>query len=355
MNRTFFFLLLWAGLHLWTVSTGNATALNYQQGTAKTDAVAENMLLYQRESGGWPKAVNNKAVNYTVTLTSAQKNALKAGFTSKDATIDNNATSKEIWHLAKAYKETENSRYLTAAKKGLEYLLRAQYPNGGWPQFYPDTSHYRQQVTFNDHAMVNVLKVMRDVNRGNGAMAAFSEYKEQAGKAEERGIACILKTQQKRNGKLTAWAAQYDHKTLKPATARSYELPGIALSESVEIVRFLMGVENPTPEIIAAVTGAKAWFDEVKIKDYTRKRMDAPAEASGRDVVFVAEKGAEIWARFYDFDTNKPFFSGRDGVKKNSLAEIENERRIGYAWYGTWPAESFAKEYPEWLQKWRKK
>ncbi|MFT2008149.1 pectate lyase [Pontibacter sp. 13R65] len=354
LNRNFLLLLLWAGLQLPTVSTSSATAFHYLQATTKTDAEAENMLLYQRESGGWPKAVHNKAVKYTVELTSAQKKAVKAGFTAKDATIDNGATTKEIWHLAKAYKETNNNRYLAAAKKGIEYLLQAQYSNGGWPQFYPDTSHYRQQVTFNDHAMTNVLKVLREVNRGTGAMAAFSEYSERAKKAEERGIACILKTQQKRNGKLTAWAAQYDHKTLKPATARSYELPGIALSESVEIVRFLMGVENPSPEIKAAITGAKAWFDEVKIKDYTRKRIDAPAEASGRDVVFVAEKDAEIWARFYDLDTNKPFFAGRDGIKKNSLAEIENERRIGYAWYGTWPAEAFAKEYSIWLQKWGK-
>jgi hypothetical protein len=43
---------------------------------------------------------------------------------------------------------------------------------------------------------------------------------------------------------------------------------------------------------------------------------------------------------------------GRDGVKKATLAEIENERRAGYAYAGTWAAKLLAKEYPKWQQKW---
>jgi hypothetical protein len=32
-----------------------------------------------------------------------------------------------------------------------------------------------------------------------------------------------------------------------------------------------------------------------------------------------------------------PIFSGRDGVIKRTLPEIEEERRNGYAWGGDWP------------------
>ena len=62
-----------------------------------------------------------------------------------------------------------------------------------------------------------------------------------------------------------------------------------------------------------------------------------------------------IWARFYEIGTNRPFFCGRDGVKKYSLAEIEHERRIGYAWYTNAPAYLLDKEYPLWRSKYPQK
>ena len=38
-------------------------------------------------------------------------------------------------------------KYLNAAKRGIDYLLTAQYANGGWPQYYPDL----QQLPQPDH------------------------------------------------------------------------------------------------------------------------------------------------------------------------------------------------------------
>ena len=40
-----------------------------------------------------------------------------------------------------------------------------------------------------------------------------------------------------------------------------------------------------------------------------------------------------MWARFYDLDTNRPFFSDRDGIKKYDISQIGHERRTGYSWY----------------------
>ena len=171
--------------------------------------------------------------------------------------------------------------------------------------------------------------------------------------AVQRGIDCILKTQVKQNGKLTAWCAQYDAKTLQPAKARMFELPSLSGMESVGIVRFLMRIEDPSKDIISSVKGAMEWFDKVKIVGYKFVDIAAPNEASGKDRVFVPDdKGGVIWARFYDLETNEPFFTGRDSQRKKTVAEIENERRTGYAWYGTWPAKLIEKEYPAWKAKW---
>ncbi len=86
--------------------------------------------------------------------------------------------------------------------------------------------------------------------------------------AVKRGISCILKTQVKQNKKLTAWCAQYDAKSLKPAKARAYELPSLSGGESVGILRFLMRLPNPDKKIIAAVKEGVEWFKKVKIEGY---------------------------------------------------------------------------------------
>jgi PelA/Pel-15E family pectate lyase len=66
----------------------------------------------------------------------------------------------------------------------------------------------------------------------------------------------------------------------------------------------------------------------------------------------VADSNSVIWARFYDMETNEPFFAGRDSQRHKTLAEVENERRIGYAWYGNWPLKLLTTEYPEWKLTW---
>ena len=40
-----------------------------------------------------------------------------------------------------------------------------------------------------------------------------------------------------------------------------------------------------------------------------------------------------LWARFYELDTNRPFFCDRDGIKKYDVSQIGHERRTGYSWY----------------------
>jgi PelA/Pel-15E family pectate lyase len=164
-----------------------------------------------------------------------------------------------------------------------------------------------------------------------------------------------LKTQVLQNGKLTVWCAQYNAKTLVPEMARKFELASLSGSESVGIVRFLMRQPNPSKEIIAAVNAAVQWFEKAKITGYAISEIKAPQEPSGKDRILVKDDNSVIWARFYTLDTNEPFFAGRDSEPKKTLSEIENERRVGYAYYGNWAAKLLSTEYPEWAAKWIKK
>jgi PelA/Pel-15E family pectate lyase len=332
--------------------SGSTHPINNRQNSASTDPIAENMLVYQRAIGGWPKAVNEIKVDYNKTLTDTEKKNIRNDSMHIDATIDNNATTREIRYLVKAYKQTNNPAYLAAAEKGIRYYLIAQNAAGGWPQYYPDSALYRSQITYNDDAMINVMNVLQDiVEAKKGFDVVDAAFIPKAKEAVRRGIECILATQIVVNGKLTAWCAQYNKRTLQPEMARKFELVSISGNESVGVVRFLMRVKNPSERIKQAIVSAVDWFNLVKIEGYKYVDIDAPKEPKGKDKVILPEAGSTIWARFYEIGTNRPFFSGRDSIKKYAVAEIESERRNGYAWYGTWPEKLLKTEYPEWIKR----
>ena len=311
--------------------------------------IADNVLLYQRNTGGWKKGIDMARV-----LSETDKTKLRNTKSRKDSTLDNGATHTQMRYLARAYDATGLERFGQAFLKATDYLLEAQYPNGGWPQTYPQLRGYSKFITFNDGAMIGAMSVLRDIASKKSQYAFVGEdRRRRAEKAVQKGIECILNCQIVADGKKTAWCAQHDEKTFAPRKARSYELPSISGAESVGIVRFLMSTDNPDPEIIEAVQSAIAWFDKVKLTGI--RQIDKPDESleGGYDKVIVEETTAPpIWARFYQIRTNRPIFCGRDGEVKYHLAEIEHERRTGYRYYGTWPAELLTSDYPDWQKKW---
>ncbi|WP_256012870.1 pectate lyase [Desertivirga xinjiangensis] len=315
----------------------------------KTDQIAEKMLVYQRSYGGWPKAFAGKKIVYEQDLSDDQIRFIKRDIDAEDATIDNKATSREIRYLAKAYKQTSNVKYLQAVQKGLDYLLVAQYDNGGWPQYYPAKNLYRGQVTYNDDAMVNVLNILQDiVEKTNDFDVLDASYTSKSIRAIDKATQCILNTQVKVNGGLTAWAAQYDEKSLMPAKARAFEPASLSSSESVGIVRFLMRLPNPSAEIKTAIFSAMDWFEKVKIAGFATKNITSADQPTGKDRILVSDETSTIWARFYDIQTFEPIFIGRDAVIRKRLSEIDNERRVGYAWYGTWPQKLKDHDFAKW-------
>ncbi|SDQ17794.1 pectate lyase, PelA/Pel-15E family [Chryseobacterium soldanellicola] len=312
------------------------------------DTLAEKILIYQLPNGGWGKQLDDKSVvNYNLPIDNNLLKKIKA--TGDDhATIDNNATSREINDLIKAYKTTKNPDYLKSAERGILYLLSMQYDNGGFPQYYPNSAIYRKQVTYNDNAMINALTVFYNVAESkNNFDVIDSKLKEKSKIALQKGILCILKTQVLQKGNPSIWADQYNEITLQPDKARAFEPISLATGESVGIVRFLM-MQPVTPEIENSVKSAVKWFKANKIEGYSYKT----AKQNGKTVRILAEdKNSVIWARFYDINTNKPLFGDRDGSVKYDYNEVSEERRNGYSWYIDHAQKLIDTEYPKWLQK----
>lgn len=325
--------------------TSCATAQTSNQATVTTDSIADKMLIYQLSNGAWPKQlIGGNVVKYEMPIDDALMAKIK-GTTMMHATIDNAATTREINALIKAYQTTKNKKYLLAAEKGIDYLLKAQYDNGGWPQYYPDKSSYRAEITYNDNAIVNVLNIMFDItHQTNGFDAVNQQYRSKAAISYQKGVDCILKTQVIQHGKLSIWAAQYDQNTLKPAKARSFEPASLSTSESVNIIKFLMKIKDPSPAIRTAIAQGVNWFENAKISGYKFDKLP------NGDRGLIADPTAIIWARFYDFETNKPIFGDRDNTIKSDVAAISFERRNGYSWYGNWGVNLLTKEYPKWLK-----
>jgi pectinesterase len=314
--------------------------------TKEAKRIAENVLLYQHTTGGWPKNVHIPA--------ELSKRERKEVIARKDqvneSTIDNGATTTEIDYLARMYRATTDKRYQQAVQDGIQYLLNAQYPNGGWPQFWPRPEGYYTEITYNDNAMIRVMSLLREVGGKQPPYAFVSD--EQAANARaafDKGVDCILKTQIRRNGKLTVWCAQHDHVTFEPIKARAYELPSLSGQESVGIALLLMSLPDPSPAVIAAVEGAVAWFNESRIEGIQREYY---TNSDGkRDYRMAACTDCPpLWARFYDLETNQPFFCDRDGVKVPTLDRIGHERRNGYSWY-TQDGLKVLKAYEKWKKK----
>lgn len=192
--------------------------------TPEATRIADNLLLYQRDTGGWPKNIDMTAV-----VTSADRARLTGETIQTDSTIDNGATTTEIETLARVFTATQLPRFRDGALDGLDYLLRAQYPNGGWPQYFPLRDNYSRHITFNDDAMARVLTMLRRVAEGQAPYAFVDAgRRERVRTAVARGLDAILATQIRVKGELTVWCAQHDAVTLEPALARAYELPSFS-------------------------------------------------------------------------------------------------------------------------------
>ncbi|OHB55005.1 MAG: pectate lyase [Planctomycetes bacterium RBG_13_44_8b] len=314
--------------------------------------IADNILLYQKNNGGWPKNYDMRAI-----LTDEQKQKFIDAKDAACTTFDNSTTFSQIEYLAQAYKIIKDEKYKDACIRGIDFTLSAQYANGGWPQFFPLPSDYKRRITFNDDAMVGIMKMLKNI-LDNKPYYSFldSARREKTNAAFDKGLDCIIKCQIRDNDRLTVWCQQHDENDFSPTQGRAYELPSICNSESSGVVLFLMSLDNPSKEVVTAVESAVKWFEDSKISSIRVETIDAPRvkyplSVSTTDRIVVNDPNAPpIWARFYELKTHRPLFADRRGKELYSLAEVDRERRCGYRYYTYEPQEVLDK-YPAWKKK----
>lgn len=316
--------------------------------------IADNILVYQRNNGGWPKNYDMQAI-----LTPEQVDSLLKTKNQQHTTFDNSSTFTHIEYLARVYSLTQIGKYKEACEKGIGFVLAAQYSNGGWPQYFPlEKGNYSRRITFNDGAFVGIMKMLKRIVEDDPDFSFVGNtLREKSKIAFYKGIDCILKMQIADQGKLTAWCQQHDEITLQPAWARAFEPPSICNGESSGIVLFLMSLDKPDQKIVESVQAAVKWFQDSKIYHTRIKTIQAAPEksqyrTSTEDRIVVEDlKAPPIWTRYYELGTRKPLFCDRNSKFLYSMAEVSRERRSGYGWYTYAPQEVLDK-YPEWQKKW---
>ena len=318
---------------------------------SQVEEIAASLLVYQNADGGWPKNLD-----MCIKLTDEQAAKVAENRGMYPSTFDNGATHGQLRYLAAAQQIADRDDFRQAFLRGLDFTLDAQYDNGGWPQI-PGSRGYSRHITFNDNAMVGVMQVLQAIITNQPEYDFLpTELRERCADAYRRGLECILACQIEVDGRKTAWCQQHHYQTLEPVDARVFEKPSLCSGESAGIVKLLMDDHEPTPEITAAVDGAVEWFRDTELHGIRveRRRIEPVRYKyhTARSDKFVVEDAdaPSLWARFYELDTFRPIFCGRDGVVRYSLAEIDQERRTGYAWYVRSP-ESVLRVYDRWKDR----
>lgn len=319
------------------------------------DKIADNILLLQRKHGGW---VQNRDPQRILNDEDIAK--LMAEKTEAYGSIDNRNVYTQIAYLMGAYEKLGDERYRDGALRGLDYLLEHQIKScGGWPHSVPASQSYHGHITVADEVFSGPLRLLRDISGKRWPYESLDNTTHsRATKALQDGETCLLNLQVIQDGKPTAWAGQYDPETLEPAMGRTFELPSIATQESVYILRYLMSIEDPSPEIIASVEGGVSWLKQVAIKDTRLERFELPEPVKFRfhttshDRRLVDDPDAPLlWARFYDVNDNSIVLANRDSVRVYDYQDVSMERRTGYNWFDTWGNSLLEEDYPAWKKR----
>jgi PelA/Pel-15E family pectate lyase len=315
--------------------------------TPEARHIGDVIVSFQTPAGGWSKNMNRGGAlrlrgqsyapnNLNRYSTPGDFDAPRDPAWNYVGTLDNDSTNTEIHFLAllaMANRGREGDAYRASYGRGIEYLLHAQFPNGGWPQVWPLEGNYHDAITYNDNAVTETAESLSNAASGAEPYGFVpAELRKAAAAGVAHALECIVTTQVVIAGQRTIWAQQHDALTLEPVTGRNYEPAALASGESADMLLYLMSLPHPSAAVRAAVDAGVAWLKSHAVYGfvYTGDRT------TGRRLVARAGAGP-IWARYYSLSTGKPIFGDRDMSIHDDVNELSLERRNGYSWWNNSP------------------
>jgi len=266
-------------------------------------AAARALVFGQMRSGGW---------QYLIDFSPAASRRFayrhlpppKSGKTRVRSTLDDNTTQAALRHLMAVDQLVNDEKVHDAVAFGLDALLKAQLPRGGWPQVFgqppPEqkfatyvkieldgsrTTHrrptrYWHYYTFNDGTINDCVAVCLEAHQRYND----KRFLHAARRAGDFIIAAQLKPPQ------AGWAQQYTH-DLKPEWARKFEPPAVCSAVTSRNIRTLIELWLATGDAkyLEPIPPALDWLERSRLPG------DEPR-----------------WARFYELGTNRPLYFVRN-------------------------------------------
>ena len=290
--------------------------------------VAEPLIWGQHPSGGW---------HYFIDFDPVGLQAYYDEFFSKcwgwqeylhyygNCTFDDFSTTEPTRFLLRLYGVTQDPQFRVPLEKALDHILRAQYPNGAWPQRHPtgrlfprdDLPDYTPFYTFNDGVMLDTIETLLE------AYDALGDPRYEA--AARRGMDFYLLAQL--GEPQAGWAQQYDF-DMKPAWGRPFEIGTVCAGETASNIQdlFLFYKITGDARYLDAVPPALDWLERSRIE------------------------GADGYTHtyYYELGTNKPQFIRQTGETIDDVRYTVTDDVEGSYPYGnkmTLPVDGMRREY----------
>jgi PelA/Pel-15E family pectate lyase len=302
-------------------------------------AIADNLLLMQRNNGGWPANINPFRV-----LSAADRLAFLKDKTRTDASFANANITPQIYYLSHVYLQTGDVRYRDGAKKAFRLVLGAQLYNGGWSQ--KAVTELDNSATIDTRATINALAFMRRVAAGKMPYGYVPfAVRRQAAESVRKGDSLLLRLQQAYDSRASIWAGAYDLASSQPTAAQHGAVVALDTEVSVAITRYFMQIERPPAEVVRAITGAAHWFADNTLQQVQLRTARQPAPWLPAYTRAPLPRQA-VWARHYAIATNQPLVGNSCGrpLKPYELTVLAGAKH----WYGYWARALLQSQYPKW-------
>jgi PelA/Pel-15E family pectate lyase len=263
------------------------------------EKAADALIAGQLPSGGWHYFINyGDQASTDKWYATIGKNAWRLEEFQHywgNGTFDDAGTSEAMQFLLRLYVEKHDAKYRPALEKALDYVLKSQYANGGWPQRYPATKFpyidhgkpdYTGFITFNDDVAGENIRFLIQYYQVTGDTRVLDPI--------HRAMDIYVKTQQP--APQAGWGLQYTPDDLKPTGARTYEPTAIVTHTTYANIEQLMAFYRLTgdPKFLARIPEALDWLDSVK----------SPPELN---------KDGKTYPTFLEIGTNRPLYVHRRG------------------------------------------
>ncbi len=285
----------------------NATGDPYYYDAAAS--AADALIAGQHRSGGWNYFIHRggpaAARRWYATVGRNGWRLEEFQHYSDNATFDDAGTAESMQLLLRLYMVRHEARFRPPLLRAIAFVLRSQYPNGGWPQRWPFDPHYpayQRFITFNDDVAKENIRFL--------IMAGQALERPALLRAARRGMDIFLTTQGR--APQAGWGLQYDLR-LNVAGARSYEPRALVTHTTATNVEQLMEFYRLTGDrrFLARIPEALDWLASVRLPEGVGpagRRFPTFVEPGTNRPIYVHRRGSNVvnGRYWYDHDPARP-------------------------------------------------